>query len=272
MIIYALEITLRKDSKAEYTSEVSKIPEKDGVLKKDSDTMYQERTSEVSAQEPEQSEELPSIADGNEFAPSVENIKKSSQHLFNNWREIDDSTHTLTIHPHELNLELDKLLYSDPDGHRWVYGWPWTNILKDKNKNIRKIIIEDGVTIAPYSSLERIFSGCAIDMIIGLNKLDTSLVTNMSRMFEGYSGTTLDVEDLRTGNVTNMFRMFAGLPSRDRINSNLISLDLGNFDTSQVNYMNYMFYGCNNVLMLDVSRFDTSKVRTMESMFFLVKK
>ena len=38
-------------------------------------------------------------------------------------------------------------------------------------------------------------------------------------------------------------------------------------DTSNVKYMNYMFYGCSGLTLLDLSNFDTSKVTTMSGMF-----
>ena len=47
----------------------------------------------------------------------------------------------------------------------------------------------------------------------------------------------------------------------------LISLDLSNFDTSNVTNMSWMFYSCRNLTSLDVTNFDTSKVTTMVSMF-----
>ena len=40
--------------------------------------------------------------------------------------------------------------------------------------------------------------------------------------------------------------------------SNLIPLDLSNFNTSYVTQMNYMFLGCNNLISLDLSNFNTN--------------
>ena len=45
-------------------------------------------------------------------------------------------------------------------------------------------------------------------------------------------------------------------------------VDLSNFDTSQVIYMNSMLYGCSSLESLDLSNFDTSKVTNMRSMFY----
>ena len=47
----------------------------------------------------------------------------------------------------------------------------------------------------------------------------------------------------------------------------LISLDLSNFDTSQVTNMQSMFYNGWSLASLDLSNFDTSQVANMDSMF-----
>ena len=49
--------------------------------------------------------------------------------------------------------------------------------------------------------------------------------------------------------------------------SNLTSLDVSKFDTSNVISMSYMFYYCSNLTSLDVSKFDTSNVTSMSYMF-----
>ncbi len=52
--------------------------------------------------------------------------------------------------------------------------------------------------------------------------------------------------------------------------SQLLNLDLTNFNTSEVTDMSYMFQGCGNsssLMTLDLSSFDTAKVTTMQQMF-----
>ena len=49
--------------------------------------------------------------------------------------------------------------------------------------------------------------------------------------------------------------------------SSLISLDLINFDTSNVIDMTRLFWECNSLTSLDLSNFNTSKVKHMPSMF-----
>ena len=49
--------------------------------------------------------------------------------------------------------------------------------------------------------------------------------------------------------------------------NSLISLDLSNFDISNVENMNYMFYECKSLKSLDITNFDTSQVVYMYNMF-----
>ena len=48
---------------------------------------------------------------------------------------------------------------------------------------------------------------------------------------------------------------------------NIAEFDFSNFDTSDMTYMGWMFWGNNKITSLDLSNFDTSKVSDMESMF-----
>ena len=87
------------------------------------------------------------------------------------------------------------------------------------------------------------------------------LFTNSSNMFSRlYSLTSLDLSNFDTSNVTNMSNMFYCLYS-------LTSLDLSNFDTSKVTDMSSMFSSLYGLTSLDLSNFDTSQVTNMGSMF-----
>ena len=82
-------------------------------------------------------------------------------------------------------------------------------------------------------------------------------------MFSGMSHlTTLDLSNFDTSQVTNMNNMFSGM-------SNLTTLDLSNFDTSKVTNMERMFNNMTNLTTLNLSNFDTSKVTDMHDMFSL---
>ena len=86
--------------------------------------------------------------------------------------------------------------------------------------------------------------------------------TNCTKMFWGCDKlTTLDLSNFNTSNVTTMRAMFS-------ICSVLTTLDLSNFNTSKVTDMSYMFNNCTAALTaLDLSNFNTSKVTNMSSMF-----
>ena len=80
-------------------------------------------------------------------------------------------------------------------------------------------------------------------------------------MFSGMSSlTSLDLSNFNTSNMTNMSRMFYNM-------RNLTSLDLSNFNTSNVVDMEDMFSGMSSLTSLSLSNFDTSNVVDMEGMF-----
>ena len=76
---------------------------------------------------------------------------------------------------------------------------------------------------------------------------------------------SLDVSKFDTSNVTDMEGVFNNC-------SKLISLDVSGFDTSKVTDMSDMFDGCSGLTSLDVSNFDTSKVTQMGVMFLGCEK
>ena len=71
---------------------------------------------------------------------------------------------------------------------------------------------------------------------------------------------TIDLSEFDTSQVTSMYEAFYQC-------SNLTSIDLTNVNTSKVTDMDMMFKECTNLTSLDVSNFDTSNVTSMASMF-----
>ena len=69
--------------------------------------------------------------------------------------------------------------------------------------------------------------------------------------------TTLDLSNFNTSNVTSMSSMFQHC-------SSLKSLDLSGFETSRVTSMSYMFNSCTSLKSLDLSSFDTSNVTNFD--------
>ena len=101
--------------------------------------------------------------------------------------------------------------------------------------------------------------------ISGIEKLNTSEVTDMSWMFnECIALQSLDVSHFDTKNATSMYCMFRNC-------SSLTSLDVSHFDTRKVTDMGWMFCADSLLTALDVSHFNTENVRRMTSMFWWCK-
>ena len=106
------------------------------------------------------------------------------------------------------------------------------------------------------------FQYCVRLKSLNLNNFNTSLITNMGRMFyDLYSLESLDVNNFDTSSVTNMEKMFFNCTS-------LTSLNLKNFNTSSVKNMNSMFSMCQSLITLKIDNFDTSSVTDINSMFY----
>ena len=73
--------------------------------------------------------------------------------------------------------------------------------------------------------------------------------------------TSIDLSNFNTSNVYDMSSMFMVCYS-------LTSLDLSNFDTSNVEDMEEMFYRCSSLIFLNINSFDTSSVTSMGLMFY----
>lgn len=133
------------------------------------------------------------------------------------------------------------------------FGW------LSNNTSVTNVNFNDN--IKPISTTSW-FSLCEyLTEITGLDKLDTSNVTDMSSMFSNCRGlTSLDVSEFNTSKVTNMGHIFQNCES-------LATLDISGFNTSNVDNMSDMFDHCQSLTSLDVSGFDTSNVTTMMRMF-----
>jgi surface protein len=115
----------------------------------------------------------------------------------------------------------------------------WYNSDGYEQKNtIKTVVFKD--KIKPKTCYDWFAYADALTSITGLDKLDTSAVTDMNGMFQNCSSLT--------------------------------SLDLSSFDTENVTNMGYMFYNCSSLTSLDVSSFNTAKVTDMGDMFYYCRK
>ena len=124
---------------------------------------------------------------------------------------------------------------------------------------IEKVVIETEIVL---QDIKYWFYNCAkLTEIEGIEKLDTSNVTSMTKLFYNCKSlTNLDLSNFDTSKVTNMSWMFNGCNS-------LINLDVSSFDTSNVTTMELMFIYCKSLKNLDVTNFNTKNVENMWNMF-----
>ncbi|EOL49345.1 BspA family leucine-rich repeat surface protein [Enterococcus caccae] len=148
----------------------------------------------------------------------------------------------------------------------------WVNGIQSKiehssrldGKKIKKIVFTKPVVANKYSDY-LFFELGELETIDGLELLNTSHVSGMSYMFGAAFGSgnklsTINVSNWDTSNVTDMSYMFASA-------SNLTTIDVSSWDTSNVTNMFAMFRDASSLTTLDVSKWNTSKVSRMADMF-----
>ena len=128
---------------------------------------------------------------------------------------------------------------------------------------IKNIVFEENFKTYAPTSLNSFFQYLnELEIISGLDYLNTANVTNMSDMFYKCNKlSSLDLSNFNTANVTNMYEMFCDC-------NKLSSLDLSNFNTAKVTNMGNMFENCNKLTSLDLTSFNTAKVEYMWKMFY----
>ena len=146
------------------------------------------------------------------------------------------------------------------EGRKRIPAWQSDEVAS--KEDVAKIVIDKSFRNFVPKIAAGWFEGLsAVTEIRGLDNLNTSEATDLSRMFAGCSALrSLDVSRFDTLNVTKMRDLFAGC-------SALLELDLYFFDTSMVNDMSGMFKGCESLSELDFSSFNTSQVTDMHEMF-----
>ena len=138
----------------------------------------------------------------------------------------------------------------------------WADCAKKSKEEITKVVIDESFRNFVPKTTARWFEGLtALEEIRGLDNLNTSEVTDMSRMFAGCGALrSLDVSRFDTLNVKQMQQMFMGC-------SALTELDLYFFDTAKVTDMHEMFKDCKGLTTLDLQSFNTAQVTNMGEMF-----
>ena len=131
----------------------------------------------------------------------------------------------------------------------------------------------DKLDTSKVIDMSRMFYGCYLLMQADVSGFDTSNVTDMSEMFADHGVlNNLDLSSFDTSNVTDMHGMFSSKPSLmfDKtivsMDEHALKIDVSSFDTSKVTDMSDMF---NTAFIeeIDISSFDTSSVKDMSNMF-----
>ena len=127
--------------------------------------------------------------------------------------------------------------------------------------SLEKVVFEESFKKFEPTTLSSFFEELrSLTSIIGLENLNTTHATDMSKMFYNcYNLNSLNLSQFNTGNVEKMNEMFYNCHG-------LNSLDLSAFNTAKVNNMYRMFYYC-FVKAIDLSSFNTANVENMNEMF-----
>ena len=127
--------------------------------------------------------------------------------------------------------------------------------------SLEKVVFEESFKKFEPTTLSSFFKELkSLTSISGLENLNTTHVTDMSKMFYNcYELNSLNLSQFNTGNVEKMNEMFYNCHG-------LNSLDLSAFNTAKVNNMYRMFYYC-FVRTIDLSSFNTANVENMDEMF-----
>ena len=127
--------------------------------------------------------------------------------------------------------------------------------------SLEKVVFEESFKKFEPTTLSSFFEELrSLTSISGLENLNTTHVTDMSKMFYNcYNLNSLNLSQFNTGNVEKMNEMFYNCRE-------LKSLDLSAFNTAKVNNMYRMFYYC-FVRTIDLSSFNTANVENMNEMF-----
>ena len=126
--------------------------------------------------------------------------------------------------------------------------------------NVNHIVIQDPLAIS--GSAKYFFRGFNyLTNIDGLDKLNTSKVTDMTSMFSlCFYLSDVNLKNFNTANVTTMSSMFYGC-------YRLKNIDVSSFDTENVSELSGMFEECRSLNAIDLSNFKTSKVTNTSTMF-----
>ena len=122
-------------------------------------------------------------------------------------------------------------------------------------------VVVENIQPAPLKPQHISFTRCKLSNIDEtLRCIDTSNLTTMNQMFYMTSLTSIDLSNFNTSNVTNFESMFGS-------SSKLTSLDVSSFDTTKSTTFRSMFSDLGNITDLDLSNFEGVNVTDTSYMF-----
>ena len=191
----------------------------------------------------------------------------------NNWDTLGEVGNYSTIKKASIT-EINIVRYPDEPPNNPILKWnmPDSNGLVGYVYDNYKVMIyaEYSVEIYVDANASNLFSSMtyadrtfkSVSAINNLDVLNTSKVTNMRRMFYNMRSLSesIDLSNFDTSNVRDMSSMFQNCASIETI-------DIKHFDTGNVESFSSMFNGCTSLLSIDISNLDTRSVMEMPDMF-----
>ena len=136
-----------------------------------------------------------------------------------------------------------------------VYSSKYEDTINENGTTTRTLLSDEPITQISFNNITN--NSC----LLSFDECYGAKLTTCANMFSGCSGlTSINLSNFDTSNVTDMSHMFSGC-------SGLTSLNLSNFDTSKVTNMSSMFSYCKGLTSLNLSNFNTSRVTIMSAMF-----
>jgi len=119
------------------------------------------------------------------------------------------------------------------------------------------------ITYVDGSTVLGLFNGCSkLETIKLPEAFIDNKITDLQRMFFGCTLlTSVNITNWDTSNVTVMRQMFDGC-------ENLVSLDIAHWDTGNVTDMRWLFGNCTKLSSVNIDKWDVSKVNDFAYMFY----
>jgi surface protein len=178
-----------------------------------------------------------------------------------------EGTYNFTVDYGDNSGEKTVTAYNDADAaHTYADDGTYTVTIKgqidgfrfnNSGDKLRLIGISNWGTLKVGTNQGAYFYGCENLVVTATDILDTSEITNMSRMFSNCSVFNGSVSSFDTSTVTNMNYMFY---------DSMFNQSVANFNTAAVTNMNSMFRNC-PMFNQSVANFNTANVTDMGRMF-----